>query len=58
MEEVEGVKKGGKGKESRYELLWSRAMVVSVKEKAGQRPCQVKIREASGSELLLRCRNE
>jgi len=30
--------------------------VVSVKEKAGQRPCQVRIREASVSELLLRCR--
>ena len=39
-------------------LRWSRAMVVSVKEKAGQRPCQVRIREASASELLLRCRNE
>jgi hypothetical protein len=32
--------------------------VVSVKEKAGQRPCQVRFREASASELLLRCRNE
>jgi len=32
--------------------------VVSVKEKAGQRPCQVRFREASESELLLRCRNE
>jgi hypothetical protein len=31
---------------------------MSVKEKAGQRPCQVRIREASASELLLRCRNE
>ena len=30
--------------------------MVSVKEKAGQRPCQVRIREASVSELLLRCR--
>ena len=39
-------------------LRWSRAMVVGVKEKAGQRPCQVRIREASASELLLRCRNE
>ena len=32
--------------------------MVSVKEKAGQRPCQVRFREASVSELLLRCRNE
>ena len=32
--------------------------MVSVKEKAGQRPCQVRFREASASELLLRCRNE
>jgi len=39
-------------------LHWLRAIVVSVKEKAGQRPCQVRIREASASELLLRCRNE
>jgi hypothetical protein len=31
---------------------------VSVKEKAGQRPCQVRFREASASELPLRCRNE
>ena len=32
--------------------------MVSVKEKAGQRPCQVMIREASASKLPLRCRNE
>ena len=32
--------------------------MVSVKEKAGQRPCQVRFREASASELLMRCRNE
>jgi hypothetical protein len=32
--------------------------VVSVKEKAGQRPCQIGFREASASKLLLRCRNE
>ena len=32
--------------------------MVSVKEKARQRPCQVRFREASASELLLRCRNE
>jgi len=31
---------------------------MSVKEKAGQRPCQVRFREASASELPLRCRNE
>jgi len=31
--------------------------VVSVKEKAGQGPCQVRFREASASELPLRCRN-
>ena len=32
--------------------------MVSVKEKVGQRPCQVRFREANASELLLRCRNE
>ena len=32
--------------------------MVSVKEKAGQRPCHVRFREASESELPLRCRNE
>jgi hypothetical protein len=32
--------------------------VVSVKEKAGQRPCQVSFREASASKLPLRCRNK
>ena len=32
--------------------------MVSVKEKAGQRSCQVRFRETSASELLLRCRNE
>ncbi len=32
--------------------------MVSIKEEAGQRPCQVRIREASASELLLRRRNE
>ena len=31
---------------------------MSVKEKAGQRPCQVRFRETSASELLMRCRNE
>ena len=30
--------------------------MVSIKEKAGQRPCQVRFREASTSELLMRCR--
>ena len=32
--------------------------MVSVKEKAGQRPCQVSFREASASKLPLRCRNK
>jgi hypothetical protein len=32
--------------------------VVSVKAKGMARPCQVSFREASASELLLRCRNE
>jgi hypothetical protein len=40
------------------ELHWLRAIVVSVKAKGMARPCQVRIREASASELLLRCRNE
>jgi hypothetical protein len=31
--------------------------VVSVKEKAWQRPCQVGIKEMSTSEPLMRCRN-
>ena len=38
-------------------LLWSKALVVSVKEKAWQRPCQVRIKEMSASEPLMRCRN-
>ena len=32
--------------------------MVRVKAKGMARPCQVRIREASASELLLRCRNE
>ena len=32
--------------------------MVSVKAKGMTRPCQVRIREASASELLMRCRNE
>ena len=32
--------------------------MVSVKAKGMARPCQVRIREASASELLIRCRNE
>jgi len=39
-------------------LLRLKALVVSIKEKAGQRPCQVRFREASASKLPLRCRNE
>ena len=31
--------------------------VVSVEEKAWQRPCQVRIKEMSASEPLMRCRN-
>jgi len=31
-------------------------MVVSVEEKAGKRPCQVRFRETSASEPLMRCR--
>jgi len=38
-------------------LLWSKAMVVSVEEKAWQRLCQVRIKEMSVSEPLMRCRN-
>jgi hypothetical protein len=37
-------------------LLWLKARVVSVEEKAGQRPCQVRFRETSASEPLMRCR--
>ena len=37
-------------------LHWSRARVVSVKEKAQQRMCQVRIKETSASEPLMRCR--
>ena len=38
-------------------LLWPKAMVVSVEEKAWQRLCQVWIKEMSESEPLMRCRN-
>jgi hypothetical protein len=39
-------------------LLWSKALVVSVEEKAWhKRPCQVWIKEMSESEPLMRCRN-
>ena len=37
-------------------LLWSNARVVSVKEKAWQRLCQVRFKETSASEPLVRCR--
>ena len=43
---------------NRLKLLWLRARVVSVKEKAGQRSCQVRIREASASEPPKRCRKQ
>jgi hypothetical protein len=36
--------------------LWSNARVVSVKEKAQQRLCQVRFKETSASEPLMRCR--
>ena len=38
-------------------LHWLRATVVSVEEKAWQRLCQVRIKEMSVSEPLMRCRN-
>ena len=38
-------------------LLWSRATVVSVKEKSRHRIVQVWVREPSVSEPLMRCRN-
>ena len=38
-------------------LRWLRARVVSVKEKAQQRLCQVWIKEMSSSEPSTRCRN-
>jgi len=37
-------------------LLWLRARVVSVEEKARQRSFQVRFRETSASEPLMRCR--
>ena len=37
-------------------LLWSKAMVVSVKEKAGQRPCQVCVMETNTNEPLIKYR--
>jgi hypothetical protein len=42
---------------NRLKLLWPKAMVVSVEEKAWQRLCQVWIKEMSVSEPLMRCRN-
>ena len=38
-------------------LLRSKALVVSVEEKAWQELCQVGIKEMSKSEPLMRCRN-
>ena len=37
-------------------LRWLRARVVSVTEKAQQRLCQVRFKETSASEPLMRCR--
>ena len=42
--------------QTNLKLLWSRAMVVSVKEKAAARLCQVSIRETNASEPLMKCR--
>jgi len=39
-------------------LLWSKAMVVSVKEKSRLRLWQVRIRETSEGEPLMRCRKQ
>ena len=39
-------------------LLWSRAMVVSVVGKGTIRLCQVRFRETSESEPLMRCRKQ
>jgi hypothetical protein len=36
--------------------LWSKAMVVSVTEKAEQRLCQVSVMETNTSESLIKCR--
>ena len=41
---------------NRLKLRWLRARVVSVREKAWQRLCQVRIKETSTSEPLMRCR--
>jgi hypothetical protein len=39
-------------------LLWSKAMVVSVKEKGSSRKDQVFARETNKTELLWKCRNQ
>jgi len=41
---------------NRLKLYGSKALVVNVEEKAQQRLCQVRIREARASEPLMRCR--
>jgi len=41
---------------NRLKLLWSKAMVVSVKEKARQEPCQVGVMETNASKPLMTCR--
>jgi hypothetical protein len=38
------------------ERLWTKAMVVSVTEKAEQRLCQVSVMETNTSESLIKCR--
>jgi len=43
---------------NRLKLLWLKAMVVSVEEKAQQRLCQAKIKETNASEPLKRCRKQ
>jgi hypothetical protein len=42
---------------SHRKLLWSKAMVVSIAETAGQDPVRQRLREASASEPLMTCRN-
>ena len=41
---------------NRLKLHWSRAIVVSVKEKGRARSCQVRIKETNKSEPLITCR--
>lgn len=41
---------------NRPELLWSRAMVVSVEGKGAARPCQVRTMKTNASKPLMTCR--